>query len=541
MKKMFYTSQINRLGLLGLLFVLFAGVPVRAAGEPDLTIAKTHTGTFAPLDTGRTYSITVSNIGESPTTGTVTVVDTLPSGLSATAIGGDGWSCVLATLTCSRSDALSNGEDYPVITVTVNVLVGATDPQVNRADVSGGGEVDTDNNTALDSTTVDAKPDLIVTGYELRDGPYPTGNLITAPNPDETFWIWMTMQNRGGSDSGNFYPGVFLDNKPNYGLDHDETGPPLLTLGEVTDYQGYRITPPGAVDGAGCMYYDPTDSINPLSSSVFAERGNYTRTDLLPSLPAGASSTVSVEISYPADQYPNSIYDNDNVRSGLKRGGYSIYLYADPNCAGGDEESDETNNDYGPIYIQLGYTFDDVPPTAFAWSQIESIYAAGITGGCTTNPLNYCPGNAVTRSQMAIFLLRGIHGSSYTPPPASGAVFGDVSASSFGAAWIEQFVAEGITAGCGGGNYCPSNPVIRSQMAIFLLRAKHGSSYSPPPASGTVFSDVPANGFAAAWIEQLVAEGITAGCGSGKYCPNSSVLRSQMAIFIQRTFNLPLP
>ena len=189
----------------------------------------------------------------------------------------------------------------------------------------------------------------------------------------------------------------------------------------------------------------------------------------------------------------------------------------------------------------MGYTFDDVPPTAFAWAQIESIYSAGITGGCSTNPLKYCPSNSVTRSQMAIFLLRGIHGASYTPPPASGTVFGDISASSFGAAWIEQFVAEGITAGCGGGNYCPSNPVTRSQMAIFLLRAKYGSSYSPPPASGTVFGDVPANGFAAAWIEKLVADGITAGCGGGNYCPNSPVSRSQMAIFIQRTFNLSLP
>lgn len=381
------------------------------------------------------------------------------------------------------------------------------------------------------------QPDLVVTGYQFLNSE--KSAVITEPTEDVIFWIRMTVENRGGGDSGNFYPGVFLDNKPNYGPDHDE--PPILNLGDVTDYEGYRITPSGAVDGAGCMYYDPAGSIKPLSDSVFTERGNYTRQDILPSLPAGSSTTVDVEIAYPDPPYTDPIYDTDNVRSGLKRGGYSIYLYADPNCSGGEEEINETNNDYGPIYIQMGYTFDDVPPTAFAWSQIESIYAAGITGGCTTNPLNYCPGNAVTRSQMAIFLLRGIHGSSYTPPPASGAVFGDVSASSFGAAWIEQFVAEGITAGCGGGNYCPSNPVTRSQMAIFLLRAKYGSSYSPPPASGTVFSDVPANGFAAAWIEQLVAEGITAGCGSGKYCPNSSVIRSQMAIFIQRTFNLPLP
>jgi hypothetical protein len=63
-------------------------------------------------------------------------------------------------------------------------------------------------------------------------------------------------------------------------------------------------------------------------------------------------------------------------------------------------------------------------------------------------------------------------------------------------------------------------------MAIFLLRAKHGSGYTPP---------------AATWIEQLASEDITGGCGGGDYCPNNSVTRAQMAIFIQRTFNLPLP
>jgi CSLREA domain-containing protein len=191
--------------------------------------------------------------------------------------------------------------------------------------------------------------------------------------------------------------------------------------------------------------------------------------------------------------------------------------------------------------FEKAQVFADVPFDGFAWAQIESIYTAGITGGCSTNPLNYCPNNSVTRAQMAVFLLRGIHGSAYSPPAATGTVFTDVPSNAFAAAWIEQMVAESITSGCGNGNYCPNSTVTRAQMAVFLLRAKYGSAYSPPVATGTVFTDVPSNGFAAAFIEQLVSESITSGCGGGNYCPNNSVTRAQMAVFLQRTFNLPLP
>lgn len=188
-------------------------------------------------------------------------------------------------------------------------------------------------------------------------------------------------------------------------------------------------------------------------------------------------------------------------------------------------------------------TFLDVPPTAFGFNQIESIYAAGITGGCSNNPLSYCPNNTVTRAQMAVFLLRGKYGSAYTPPAVGGSTgFADVPTSHPFAAWIKQFAAEGITGGCGGGNFCPDGAVTRAQMSVFLLRAKHGSSYTPPAVGGTTgFLDVPTTGFAAAWIKQLVAEGITSGCGGGNFCPNQSVSRAQMAVFLQRTFSLPLP
>ena len=141
------------------------------------------------------------------------------------------------------------------------------------------------------------------------------------------------------------------------------------------------------------------------------------------------------------------------------------------------------------------------------------------------------------RAQMAVFLERGMNGSGYTPPAATGNVFLDVGAGDFAASFIEQLASDGITAGCGNNNYCPDAEVTRSQMAVFLLRAKYGASYSPPTATG-VFSDVDLGYWAVHWIEQLAAEGITAGCGGGNYCPDAAVTRDQMAVFLVRTFGL---
>ncbi|MGZ5483432.1 MAG: beta strand repeat-containing protein [Pyrinomonadaceae bacterium] len=128
----------------------------------DLTIAKSHTGNFQQGQTGATYSITVTNSGNIASSGTVTVTDTLPASLTATAISGTGWSCVLGTLTCTRSDALGAGASYPAITLTVNVASNAPSSVTNSATVSGGNEANTTNNTDTDPTTVTQMPDLTV-------------------------------------------------------------------------------------------------------------------------------------------------------------------------------------------------------------------------------------------------------------------------------------------------------------------------------------------------------------------------------------------
>ncbi len=140
---------------------------------------------------------------------------------------------------------------------------------------------------------------------------------------------------------------------------------------------------------------------------------------------------------------------------------------------------------------------------------------------------------------MAVFLVRGMNGSAFQPRAARGNVFLDVERSDFAADFIEQLLADGITAGCGGGNYCPDATVTRAQMAVFLLRARYGSDYAPPSPTGTVFDDVDTSHWAAAWIEQLAGEAITAGCGNGNYCPDATVTRDQMAVFLARTFSLP--
>jgi uncharacterized repeat protein (TIGR01451 family) len=141
---------------------------VAAGAVPDLTISKGHTGNFTQGQSGVTYTLTVHNAGAAPSTGTVSVIDNLPSGLAATDVSGTGWSCTLNTLTCTRGDALSAGASYPAITVTVDVALDAAASLSNGATVSGGGELETSNDSASDPTTVD--PCLcFVTGHVFRD------------------------------------------------------------------------------------------------------------------------------------------------------------------------------------------------------------------------------------------------------------------------------------------------------------------------------------------------------------------------------------
>ena len=215
-------------------------------------------------------------------------------------------------------------------------------------------------------------------------------------------------------------------------------------------------------------------------------------------------------------------------------------LVTDPGSSLTSFGEDEARN----LYFTTGtnvqriapYTFTDVTPTNSFWPSVEALVANGVTSGCNTGA-TFCPSNNVTRAQMAVFVLRGEHGQTYLPPPATGTMFADVPANAFAAAWIEQIAREGITAGCGNGNFCPNDNIRRDQMAVFLLKARFGVAYQAPACTG-VFTDVPCPSTFASWVEDLFNRGITAGCGGSNYCPLSPVTRGQMAAFVTTTFGL---
>lgn len=194
---------------------------------------------------------------------------------------------------------------------------------------------------------------------------------------------------------------------------------------------------------------------------------------------------------------------------------------------------------FAGTHCQTGLLFADVPVDHWAFGDIEKLYASGITTGCNSSPLMFCPRYALTRDQLAVFLERGVHDGNFVPLPASG-IFADVPLGHWAADWIEQCYRDGITEGCSTNplSFCPDRQVTRAEMAILLLRAKYDRSYSPPVSTG-LFADVAPGYWAADWIEQLYREGITTGCSAGPlmFCPDDPVTREEMAAFLVRTFN----
>jgi hypothetical protein len=208
-----------------------------------------------------------------------------------------------------------------------------------------------------------------------------------------------------------------------------------------------------------------------------------------------------------------------------------------------DTRIDETIAPFSVIktwVVHVGGSFPDVPTSNLFYKFVENLFHNGVTGGCANG--NYCPTNPVTRAQMAVFLLKGEHGGAYAPPACSGTMFADVPCPTGGFVdWINQLATEGITGGCGNGNYCPGNSVTRGQMAVFLLKGEHGGGYAPPTCSATVFNDVPCpSAQFVNFINQLAAESITGGCGGGNYCPGNPVNRGQMSAFLVKAFQLLL-
>ena len=159
---------------------------------------------------------------------------------------------------------------------------------------------------------------------------------------------------------------------------------------------------------------------------------------------------------------------------------------------------------------------------------IEALFAAGITTGCSSS--RFCPSEAVTRGQMATFLTRALG-----LPAASSDRFADDSGSPYEDS-INRLAQAGITSGCEANAFCPNASITREQMAAFLVRG-----FALAEATGDPFTDDESSPFEGA-INALAASGITTGCSTARFCPGNPVLREQMASFLVRAGGLtPIP
>ncbi len=157
---------------------------------PAMTIVKSHVDPFVRGSINSTYALTATNSGTAPSSGAVSVTDTLPAGLTPTAASGVGWTCAGPAgqnVTCTRADALGAGAAYPPIAVTVTVLQSAPNSVTNQASVSGGGQT----NTASDVTNVVSQADVSVA--KTVSNP--------APNQNASVTFTVTTANNGPSDS----------------------------------------------------------------------------------------------------------------------------------------------------------------------------------------------------------------------------------------------------------------------------------------------------------------------------------------------------
>jgi hypothetical protein len=280
--------------------------------------------------------------------------------------------------------------------------------------------------------------------------------------------------------------------------------------------------------------------------------GNYTFTPpSLPNTPVSAAYSQTLTVTFTSPVCGSSDYPALSFTAGGLPSGITAPLTNPMNFTG-----TPTTVGYFPFNVHADEGSPAFPPTA---DQVYSI-AVDFLDVPASNPFepfvmkldangvssgcdatHYCPAGFVTRAGMAVFLLRAKWGGAYVPPPAIG-IFADVPLSNPFAPWIEEVYHEGITGGC---SITPFDycpgHTVTRAQMAVLLLRAKWGSAYTPPASAQIFADVPATNPFEPWINELYNEGIVTGCGGGDYCPAAPVNRVGMAAFLVLTFNLSFP
>ena len=168
-------------------------------------------------------------------------------------------------------------------------------------------------------------------------------------------------------------------------------------------------------------------------------------------------------------------------------------------------------------------SFRDVPVDAYYYDAVKWAAEKGITTGQADGLFG--SDRSCTRAQIITFLWR----AAGSPVVNYAMEMGDVSADAYYAEAVRWALSRGITSGTGGGAFSPDDACTRAQAVTLLARA-----LSTKAGSAANFTDVPADAYYAQAVSWAVENGITTGVGGGRFDPNATCTRAQIATFLYR-------
>lgn len=503
---------MNSRKLLCLLAVaaLAAAAPRRAAAvaSGDVSVTKSVDQTSAITGQNVTYTITVHNNGPNSAQN-VSVSDTLPSGLSFVSSQTTGGSCSgTTTVTCTIGTMGNNGTVTITITATITASGGATiDP--NSATSSASNDPSAGNNTGTsDSITVqtpDDSPTFLAVDREPSSGTSDLNNVFEA---NETVRVDPSWTNNLSGAVG-FTGAVSLFTGPGDGGGH-------ATYSITDDSADYGIVPansPSDCDSATGNCYELTLTLDDPANRPAA----HWDATVLETLSTGETKTWTLHI--------------------------------------GDSFS------------------GDVSRSNVFYQAIETIFHNNITLGCGVS--QFCPTNSTRRDEMAAFIARSLEGSDAAVPVSgtgydcagSTSNFADVPAGSTFCRHANLLFVDGITIGCGGGNFCPADQILRRDAAVLVARAMNVKAALPAepvpnfgtdggtrsyncdtvndhdgiPAGTSPFPDVLATDVFCPHVGFLWVNHVVNGDTNGNFRPGDQIRRDEMATMLSHAFvSLPL-
>ena len=242
------------------------GVSVLLGGIPNLSISLSHSGSFGQALSGYIY-VTVQNVGMQPTSGTVTVTESLPNWFNLYAMSGSGWTCSSSSISCSRSDPLAPGASYPDITLLVIVASNAPSILTNAATVTGGNSFSEPCNSATDTITIGAFTPVIST-TALPAGAvsvaYTQALAATAGNPPYSWSV----------NSGTLPTGLSLNNSGTISGIPVAAGTWTFTIGVSDSYSSSASETLSLIINPGAPVAVPAGAVTNSASFATDSYGN---------------------------------------------------------------------------------------------------------------------------------------------------------------------------------------------------------------------------------------------------------------------------